>query len=112
MQETRLKKLLDFLESEPHDPFIKYALATEYLKLNDIENALNFYIDLVDHHPDYTGTYYHLAKLYEALNQTDAAVDIYQRGIKITNEKGERHAYSELQAAYFALVGVDDDFDE
>lgn len=113
MQESRLQKLLAFLEEEPNDPFVKYALATEYLKLNDEESALQYFQDLITNHPEYSGTYYHLAKLYESLNQPDAAIDIYQRGMNITNEQKEWHALSELKAAYFTLVGPqEDDFDE
>ena len=42
MQNTRLNKLLEFLDNDPNDSFILYALATEYNSLNDIEKALVF----------------------------------------------------------------------
>ena len=35
MQSTRLTKLLEFLESDPNDPFVLYALATEYNSSNE-----------------------------------------------------------------------------
>ena len=40
MQSSRLEKLLEFLQNEPNDEFLQYALATEYLRLNDTEKAL------------------------------------------------------------------------
>jgi tetratricopeptide (TPR) repeat protein len=54
MQDTRLQKLLQFLEDEPNDEFLQYALATEYLRLNDTDRALQYYEKLVVDHPNYT----------------------------------------------------------
>ncbi len=111
MEISRLDKLLAFAQNEPEDEFLKYALATEYLRLNDSEKALSYYEDLVNHHPGYTGTYYHLGKLYEALNRKDDAIRIYETGMRITKEKRDNHAFSELQGVYIAARGLDDDDD-
>jgi len=55
MQVDRLEKLLEFIKNEPDDPFLKYALATEYLRLNQIDKALEYYEDLINKHPGYIG---------------------------------------------------------
>ena len=107
MQQSRLQKLLDFLAAEPHDPFLKYALATEYLSLNETDQALRYYEDLIQNHPDYVGTYYHLAKLYESLNRKDEALSTYQKGMQTARNARDNHAYSELQAAYNSAAGLD-----
>jgi tetratricopeptide (TPR) repeat protein len=104
MQANRLDKLLEFIKAEPDDPFLKYALATEYLRLNDTIKALEYYEDLVTKHPEYTGTYYHLGKLYEALNRREDAISTYETGMRITKEKRDNHAYSELRAVYDELI--------
>lgn len=104
MQVNRLEKLLEFIKNEPDDPFLKYALATEYLRLNQTGKALEYYEDLVKNHADYTGTYYHLGKLYEALGRRNDAITIYETGMKITREKRDNHAYAELQAVYDELT--------
>jgi tetratricopeptide (TPR) repeat protein len=104
MQANRLEKLLEFIKNEPQDPFLKYALATEYLRLNETDKALSYYEDLISHHPDYTGTYYHLGKLYEALGRRDDAIKTYETGMKITREKRDNHAFSELRAVYDELM--------
>lgn len=112
METTRLQKLLAFFENEPNDEFLKYALATEYLRLNETDKALMYYEDLVNNHPRYVGTYYHLGKLYEALNRTDDAIAIYEKGMTITKEARDNHAFSELQGVYMQLKGFDDDDDD
>lgn len=112
MQITRLDKLLEFLKNEPNDEFLKYALATEYLRLNEIDKSLAYYEDLVNNHPKYVGTYYHLGKLYEALNRKNDAISTYEKGILIAKEARDNHAMSELQAVYMEAKGFDDDDDD
>ncbi|MBS7563352.1 tetratricopeptide repeat protein [Mucilaginibacter sp. Bleaf8] len=112
MQANRLQKLLEFLENEPNDEFLQYALATEYLRLSETDKALYYYEKLVNEHPGYTGTYYHLGKLYETLNRKDEAIATYQKGMQITREKRDNHAYSELQSAYNQASGLFDDDDD
>jgi len=112
MQNTRLDKLLEFFKNEPEDEFLKYALATEYLRLNDTDKALFYYEDLLNNHPRYVGTYYHLGKLYEALNRVDDAINVYEKGMLIAKEVRDNHSLSELQAVYMELKGFDDDDDD
>ena len=111
MQSTRLNKLLTFLSSSPNDPFILYALATEYNSLKNAEQAFHYYLQLVEQHPSYVGTYYHLGKLYEKEGQLDKALDIYDAGMKRAMDKNDRHAFSELQGAFKLAQAMDDDDD-
>ncbi|GAA4105483.1 tetratricopeptide repeat protein [Mucilaginibacter panaciglaebae] len=111
METSRLEKLLEFIKNEPNDEFLKYALATEYLRLNDAGKALQYYEDLVTNHPQYSGTYYHLGKLYEALSRKDDAIKTYEKGMEITKAKRDNHAFNELQGVYRELIGWDDDDD-
>lgn len=107
MSTTRLSKLLEFLENDPNDPFILYALATEYNALNDKEKAYSFYLQLTDKHEDYVGTYYHLGKLYEKDQLKEKAIEIYQKGMIVAKNKRDMHAFSELQGAYNTAAGLD-----
>jgi len=111
MQVNRLEKLLEFYKNDPQDEFVQYALATEYVRLNETDKALQFYEGLIQNHPNYIGTYYHLAKLYEKLNRVQDAVDTYESGMQVAREIRDQHALSELQRAYMQLIsGEDDDF--
>lgn len=107
MQSTRLTKLLEFLQSDPNDPFVLYALATEYNTANETEKALEYYLKLTAEHPGYVGTYYHLGKLYEKLQETEKAIEIYQKGMAAARTKRDMHAFSELQGAYNSAAGLD-----
>ncbi|MET3113843.1 tetratricopeptide (TPR) repeat protein [Pedobacter sp. CG_S7] len=107
MQTTRLISLLEFLKSDPNDPFVIYALATEYNSLNDTKQAFHYYHLLISDHPDYVGTYYHLGKLYEKNLELDKATETYQKGMAVAREKRNNHAFSELQGAYNSAMGLD-----
>lgn len=107
MQNQRLVKLFEFLESDPNDSFILYAIATEYNVQNDLENALKYYLQLTEKHPDYVGTYYHLGKLYEKIGQKEEGITIYQNGMQAARQKRDMHALSELQGAYNSAAGLD-----
>jgi tetratricopeptide (TPR) repeat protein len=112
MELSRLDKLLEFIKNEPEDEFLKYALATEYLRLNQADKALTYYEDLITNHPNYIGTYYHLGKLYEALNRKQDAINTYETGMKTAKLKRDNHAFSELQAVYRLAMGIEEDDDD
>jgi len=96
---SRLDQLLTFLEEDPDDPFTLFAVATEYRRRRDPNLSLQYYERLVDEHPDYVGTYYHLAALYLELGRRDDAIATYRTGIEVANRLRDTHARSELQSA-------------
>jgi len=107
MNGNRLQKLLEFYNNEPNDPFLKYALATEYLSGGNTDAALRYFEDLTSNHEGYVGTYYHLGKLYEKLGRKDDAVSTYQKGMQVARAARDNHAFSELQSVYNSAVGLD-----
>jgi len=102
----RLTQLLAFYEEDPHDPFTVYAIATEYRAI-DVEKARFFYEKLLHKHPDYVGTYYHVASLYLQLQEEELAKQAYQKGMQVSRQQGQQHAFSELQQAYNKMMGLD-----
>ena len=49
-------------------------------------------------------SYYHLAKLLETLEERDAAIQWYEKGIEAAKKAGDNHALNELRAAYEDLI--------
>ena len=108
----RIQQLIEFLNDTPNDPFLQYALATEYLKVGQTDDALRYFEGLRSNHPDYVGTFYHLGKLYEALGMKDEAVVVYEEGMVAARKKRDMHALTELQAVHRGILGLDDDEDD
>ncbi len=106
----RLEQLLQFLTESPEDSFLLFAVAKEYEGLNDLPTALTYYQKIKSNEPEYVGTYYHLGKLYEQLEQPAKAFAIYKEGIEVTKKVGDHHALSELAGAKMSL-GDDEDFE-
>lgn len=100
----RIARLKEFLKDSPNDSFLNHALALEYVKIEDDWAAKDVFEQNLAKHPDYVATYYHLAKLLERLNETQQALDIYERGMAIAKAANDMHSYSELQSAYEDLV--------
>ena len=106
MYPSRLEQLLKFLEDDPNDAFTLYAIATEY-RNTDKQKAKEYYDKLLAEHENYVGTYYHAASLYNELGQADEAEKIYKKGMQISRQEGNLHAFSELQQAYNKMMGLD-----
>lgn len=100
----RIAKLKEFLQANPHDSFVQHALALEYVKLGDDAKARQLFEAVLERDPEYVGSYYHLAKLFERIEERDKAIEWYEKGMKKAKEKGDQHAYNELQSAYEDLV--------
>ena len=107
---NRIDKIKSFLADSPKDSFLTFALAKEHEKLGDKKQALKQYLKIVENDPNYVGTYYHLGKLYEQLEEYATAFQTYKEGMKITRAVGDQHAFSELAGAKLGL-GDDEDFE-
>jgi tetratricopeptide (TPR) repeat protein len=103
MSEQRLKTLITFYEEDPSDPFNLYGLALEYQK-TDLNKSDALFTKLLQDFPQYVPSYYHAAKLKVELNQSEAALSIYKKGIEIAKEQNEKKAEQELRSAYDELM--------
>jgi len=103
MNKDRLIKLEAFLKDNPSDPFLLFAIAKEYEKMDQIENAMNGYLKLKEVKPDYIGLYYHLGKIYETVSKDIKALEIYKEGIELAKTIGDFHSLSELNNAKMNL---------
>jgi Tfp pilus assembly protein PilF len=100
----RIEKLLAFISKNPADSFLQHALALEYMKLDRDDEARNLFEDILSREPGYVGSYYHLGKLLEKNNDTEAAISWYEKGMEVAKKAGEMQAYGELKGAYESLT--------
>jgi Tfp pilus assembly protein PilF len=100
----RIQRIIDFLQQQPKDNFLRHALALEYQKIGEDIKAKELFVAVLADSPDYIGSYYHLAKCLEKLEDKKAAIDCYEKGMTAAKLAKDDHAYRELQAAYEDLV--------
>jgi tetratricopeptide (TPR) repeat protein len=100
----RIERIIEFLNQQPKDNFLRHALALEYSKLGEDVKARDLFLEILTESPDYIGSYYHLAKCLEKLEQREEAINWYEKGMAAAKLAKDDHAYRELQAAYEDLV--------
>lgn len=100
MNSTRLRKLLEYLEEEPNNPFLIYGVAMEYAKV-DYEKGKGYFEDLLKNHPEYLPTYYTYAHMLWDENDLDRAAEVFKKGISLAENKEEHKALHELKAAFY-----------
>jgi tetratricopeptide (TPR) repeat protein len=100
----RIQKLLDFLRDTPEDPFLKHALALEYIKIGADPAARILFEQVLSKDPGYVGSYYHLGKLLERIGENNAAAATYEKGMEAAKQAGDNHAFGELRGAFEELT--------
>ncbi|HMC87677.1 MAG TPA: tetratricopeptide repeat protein [Chitinophagaceae bacterium] len=100
----RVARIIELLKATPQDSFLQHALALELIKAGNDAEARKMFETILAQDPNYTGSYYHLAKLLERIGQKDAAIEWYEKGLAVTKAVGDNHSYIELKAAYEDLV--------
>jgi Tfp pilus assembly protein PilF len=96
---SRIEKLLEYMKSSDKDSFLQHALALEYIKIGNDDEARNLFNEILLREPTYIGSYYHLGKLLERVGETARAIRIYERGMEEAKRAGDTHAYNELRGA-------------
>ena len=103
MDKSRIEFLQEALEANPDDTFARYALAVELSTSGLPAHAWPHFEYLLNHHPDYSATYFQAGKFLVQQERRDEARRVFAKGIEVTERQGNRHAQSELQAALESL---------
>ncbi|MDQ3110882.1 MAG: tetratricopeptide repeat protein [Bacteroidota bacterium] len=95
----RLSQLEELLKEDPNDSFLQYGIALEYAKKGNVEEAISRIEKLLSEKPDYLGAYYQLGQYYEAVNKTNEAMTIYEKGIILAKKLNNNKTMNELREA-------------
>lgn len=100
----RIEKLKDMMTDNPKDSFLCHALALEYIKLGNDNDAKRLFESILENEPGYIGSYYHLAKLLERIGETNEAIRVYEKGMEEAKKAGDNHSLGELRSAFEELT--------
>lgn len=101
---NRITQLSEFLKESPNDAFLTHAMALEFVKIQDDEQAKNWFYRNKLQNPSYVATYYHLGKLLERMGNEAEAITTYQTGMIEAQKADDNHAYSELRSVCEELL--------
>lgn len=103
MNEHRLEQLKRMIEQRPGDPFLWHAMGLEYARGGLHPDAIRCYESALATDSGHVGTYFHLGRSQEAINETDQALATYEAGMMVARQVGDFHALAELQQVYELL---------
>ena len=96
---SRIEKLQEYMKTSGKDSFLQHALALEYIKVGDDDEARKLFNEILLREPTYVGSYYHLGKLLERVADFERAIRVYKRGMQEAKKAGDNHSYNELNGA-------------
>lgn len=108
-QLSKIKQLARQIKNNPGDSFSKFALALEFRKEGEFKKSQILFEDILSNDPEYVGVYYHLGKLYEALDSLNDAKKMYEEGIEVASRQNEGRTEKELKEA---LLQVETEIEE
>ncbi len=93
---TRKEQLLELLELDPNDPFVRYGLAMEHVAAGQDEEALGYLQELLRRDADYVPGYLQAGRALIRLGRDDEARTTLRTGIAAATRKGDDHAAGEM----------------
>lgn len=99
MQAERLKILTELVETEPNEPFNRYALAMEYIG-KDTSECLTHLEILLQDFPEYLATYYQAATIYAEQDEEEKATAVFEKGIILAEKQENDKILKELKGAF------------
>jgi len=95
MNSKRLEYLKGLAQENPDDPFVKYAMALEYVNEGP-DRAIKLLSELCEEAPDYLPAYYQLAALLLDKGEHKTAEQIINKGVALAEKQGELKTRDEL----------------
>jgi len=99
----RIEQLMQFVGSNPGDPFPRYGLAMELKNTGRLDEAELAFTELLSRFPDYTPAYLHAGNVLRELGRAAECEKVYRAGIEACVRKRDGHAQGELETALASL---------
>jgi tetratricopeptide (TPR) repeat protein len=103
MATNRLEILTQMLAQDPTNTFARYGLAMEYSKSGELSHAVEEFKRLLEQDELYVAAYYHAGQALEKLGDVEEARSTYEKGIEMSERKGDGHTRAEIEAALASL---------
>ena len=75
---------------------VRYGIGAEHLKLNQFDKAAEHLREAVEKDPKYSAAWKLLGKALADAGRNDEAIKVYEDGIKVAEEKGDKQAAKEM----------------
>ena len=103
MSQQRIDLILEMLDKNPSDSYLRYAIAMEYLAIGDKDIALKELETVLKKDKSHVASYPVLGRLYEGKGKIDKAIETYQLGMEIAKKKNDTKVIGALTEALLIL---------
>ncbi len=98
MAKTRKEQIEEMLADDPHDAFLRYGLAMEYVSAGDDEGAWRSFQQMFALTPEYVPGYVMAGQVLARLDRPAEAADVFRQGIAVARAQNDEHAAGEMEA--------------
>ncbi|MFN4082692.1 MAG: tetratricopeptide repeat protein [Bacteroidia bacterium] len=88
LNEKRIVKLSKMITENPDDLFLKYALAMEYIGLNQKDKSIEILSEIIEKDQSYTAAYYQLGVLHYSDGSNQKALQFLKSGLDMAKVSG------------------------
>ncbi|MGB1799343.1 MAG: tetratricopeptide repeat protein [Gammaproteobacteria bacterium] len=85
------------LEKGNDNALLRYSLGNEYLKEANFEEAITHLQKAIELNESYSAAWKLYAKALAENNQTEDAINAYEKGIEVAEANGDKQAVKEMQ---------------
>lgn len=98
MNARRIAQLKALMEADPHDPFLPYAIAQEYMAAEKWGEAITLFASLTEDFPDYLPAYYHYGISLVTANHVEEAIQVLRKGHDLAQRQRDGKTAGEIAA--------------
>lgn len=95
--ESRIGMFLEVLDIDPEDPVATMGLGQAYIQLERHADAIPHLETATRVQKDFSAAYLNLGKCHEFLGNTEAARQVYEKGIEVAGRKGDLMPMREME---------------
>jgi Flp pilus assembly protein TadD len=92
-----IESLLALMKRGTDSALLRYSLAAEMCKQNDLAGALPHAQSAVQMQPDFSAAWKLLGKILAESGDTATAAEAYSKGIEVATARGDKQAVKEMQ---------------
>ena len=92
-----IEQLEKLLAQGQDNALLRFSLGNAYLQQGNTEQAITHLQLALDHDQTYSAAWRSLGQALSAAGQTDEALSVYEQGITVAEEKGDKQAVKEMQ---------------
>ena len=99
----RRQKIETMLAVDPHDQFLRYALAMECAKAGEVERCLELFRGLMADEQPHIPSFLMAGQQLQRFDRIEEAREVLRRGIEAARRAGNSHAAGEMAELLAAL---------